>query len=96
MFGEKEKQEIAQFALEHGHVAAVRKFKKKFLTLTKNLKEKRKGNKDISLEIGQTRRRPLLLDIRLDSKLQEMIIYLRMAGTGINQQVVGGVFIGLV
>ena len=35
-FGGKEKQEIAKLASEHGHAAAVRKFKKKFPTLTES------------------------------------------------------------
>ena len=59
MFGEKEKEEIAKFASEHGHAAAVRKVKKKLQTVTKstirpwvkrykeNLKEKRKANKEV-------------------------------------------------
>ena len=59
VFGEKEKQEIAKFASEHGHAAAVRKFKKKLQTVTEstirpwvkrykeNLKEKRKANKEV-------------------------------------------------
>ena len=77
--GEKEKQEIAKNVLEHGHAAAVRNSKKKFPTLTEstirpwvkrykeNLKEKRKGNKEVVLKMGQTRGRPLLLDVGLDS-----------------------------
>ena len=88
-FGENEKQEIAKFSSEHGHAAAVRKFKKKFSTVTesaiqpwvkrykKNLKEKRKANTEIALKIGQTRGRPLLLDVGLDSKLRAMTISLR-------------------
>ena len=72
VFGEKEKQEIAEFASEHGHVAAVKKFKKKFPTLTEstirpwvkrckeNLKEKKKANREVAVKIGQTRGRPLL------------------------------------
>ena len=64
--GEKEKQEIAKFALEHGHA-----------------------------RVGQTRGRPLVLDVGLDSKLLVIIIYLRTAGEGINQYVVSGVLIGL-
>ena len=106
MFGEKEKQEIAKFASEDG--TAVRKFKKKFPILTEstirpwvkrykeNLKEKTKANKKLALKTGQTRGRPLLLDVGLDSKLRAMIISLRTAGAGINQHVVRGVLIGLV
>ena len=59
VFGEKEKEEIAKFASEHGHAAAVRKVKKKLQTVTEstirpwvkrykeNLKEKRKANKEV-------------------------------------------------
>ena len=59
VFGEKETQEIAKLASEHGHAAAVRKFKKKFPILTEstirpwvkrykeNLKEKWKANKEL-------------------------------------------------
>ena len=36
VFGEKGKQEFAKFTSEHGHAAAVRKFKKKFPTLTES------------------------------------------------------------
>ena len=108
MFGKKEKQEIATSASEHGHAAAVRKFKKKFQTLTEstirpwvkrykeNLKERRKTNKEVALKIGQTRSKPLLLDVVLDSKLRAMIISLKSAGAGINQHAVRGVLIGLV
>ena len=108
MFGEKEKQEIAKIASEHGHEAAVRKFKKNSLTLTEstiqlwikrykeNLKEKRKANKEVALKIGHTCGRSLLLDVGLDSKLRAMIISLRIAGAGINQHVVRGVLIGFV
>ena len=39
MFGEKEKQEIAKFAWEHGNAAAIRKFKEKFLTLLELLSD---------------------------------------------------------
>ena len=35
-FGGKEKQEISKLALEHGHAAAVWKFKEKFPTLTES------------------------------------------------------------
>ena len=57
VFGEKEMQEIAKFALEPGHAATVKKLEKMFPTLTestirhwvkrykKKLKEKRKANK---------------------------------------------------
>ena len=50
----------------------------------------------VALKIGQTRDRPLLLDVGLDSKLWAMIISLRTAWAGINQHVVKGVLIGLV
>ena len=81
MFGEKEKQEIDKLASEHSHEAAVRKFKKRFPTLTEstirpwikrykeNLKENRKVNKEVTLKIGQTRGRPLLLDSKLRAKI---------------------------
>ena len=61
VFGEKEKQKIAKIASQHGHAAAVKKFKKKFPTLTEttirpwvkrykeNLKEKRKANNEVAL-----------------------------------------------
>ena len=60
------------------------------------MKEKRKTNKEVALKIGQTRGRPLLLDVVLDSKLRAMIISLKSAGAGINQHAVRGVLIGLV
>ena len=100
MLEEKEKQEIAKFPSKHGHAAAVRKFKKKLPTLSEstirpwvkrykeNLKEKRKANKEVVLEIGQSCARPLLLDVGLDSKLRAMIISLRTAGAGTKQHVV--------
>ena len=62
----------------------------------KNLKEKRKANKEVALKIGQTRSRPLLLDVCLDSKLRGLIISLKTVGAGINQHVIRGVLIVLV
>ena len=107
-YGEKEKQEIAKYAVEHGHAAAVRKFKKKFPSLNEstvrpwvkrykeNLKEKKKSNDESPLKIGHTRGRPLLLDVELDLKLRSMVLSLRTAGDSINQHVVRGVLMGLV
>ena len=60
------------------------------------MKEKRKANKKIALKIVQTRGRPFLLDVGLDSKLRAITLSLRTVGPGINQQVVRGVLIGLV
>ena len=89
-------------------VFTVRKYTKKFTTLTestfrpwvkrykKNLKEKKKTNKEVALKIAQTRGRPLSLDVGLDSKLRAMIISLRTAGAGISQHVIRGILIGLV
>ena len=108
MFGEKEKQKVSKFASEHGHSAALRKFKKKFPTLTEstirpwvkrykeNLKEKRKSNKKVPLKIGQTSGRPLLLDVGLNLELRAMTISLRTTETLIKQHVVRGVMIDLV
>ena len=108
VFGKKEKQEIAIFASEHGYADAVRKFKKKFPTITEitirpwikrykeNLIEQRKANKEVALKIGQTRGRPFSLDAGLDWKLWAMITSLRTAGAGINQHVVRRILIGLV
>ena len=108
VYGKQEKQRIAKFASQHGHEAAVRKFKKMSRPLLKvlsdlgsrdlkeNLKEKRKANKEVALKIGQTRSRPLLLDVCLDSKLRGLIISLKTVGAGINQHVIRGVLIVLV
>ena len=63
--------------------------------IQENLKEKRKAINEIILKIGQTRGRPLLLDIGLNLKLRTMIISLRTAAAGINQNVVKGALIGL-
>ena len=58
--------------------------------------EQRKANKEVALKIGQTRGRPFSLDAGLDWKLWAMIISLRTAGAGINQDVVRRILIGLV
>ena len=45
---------------------------------------KEESKQQVVLKIGQTRGRPLLLDVGHDSKLRAMIISLGMAGAGIN------------
>ena len=60
------------------------------------MKENRKANKEVTLKIGQTCGRPLILDVWLNSKLWGMIISLSTAATRVNQHVVRGVLIGLV
>ena len=45
---------------------------------------KEESKQQVVLKIGQTRGRPLLLDVGLDSKIRAMIISLRTAGAGIN------------
>ena len=59
-------------------------------------KKKKEKNENITLKIGQTRGRLLLLDAELDLKLCSMIVSLRTAGTGINIRVDRSVLMGLV
>ena len=59
-------------------------------------KKRKKKNENITLKIGQTRGRLLLLDAELDLKLRSMIVSLRTAGAGIDIRVDRGVLMGLV
>ena len=96
VFGEKEKQEIAEFTSEQFLNLTESTIWPRDKTQNENLKEKKKPNNEVALKICQTGGMSLLLDVGLDSKPQAMIISLRMAGAGINQHVVRGVLIGLV
>ena len=54
------------------------------------------GASSVETKIGKARGRPLILDEALDLKLRSMLLKLRLAGAGININVVSGVLNGLI
>ena len=108
-YSEKDKQEVAKYAIMSGATASIRKFRQKFPHLTestvrpwvksykKSLKEQKKVNSaNIAPRVGKPRGRPLLLEEELDTKIRSMLSSLRLAGAGINIHVVRGVLNGLI
>ena len=108
-YSEKDKQEVAKYAIMSGATASIRKFRQKFPHLTestvrpwvksykKSLKEQKKGNSvNIEPRVGKPRGRPLLLEEELDTKIRSMLSSLCLAGAGINIHVVHGVLNGLI
>ena len=109
VYAEKDKQEIAKYAAVCGATAAIRKFQQRFPHLTestvrpwvksykKSIQEQKKmGASSVETKIGKARGRPLILDEALDLKLRSMLLKLRLAGAGININVVSGVLNGLI
>ena len=79
-----------------GNTKGRKKSFRPFLKVLSDPGSKDEKRKEVTLKIGQTCGRLLLLDVGLDSKRRAMIISLRMAGAGINQHVVRRVLIVLV
>ena len=108
-YSEKDKQEVAKYAIMSGATASIRKFRQKFPHLTestvhpwvksykKSLKEQKKVNSvNIAPRVGKPRGRPLLLEEELDTKIRSMLSSLRLAGAGINIHIIHGVLNGLI
>ena len=108
-YSEKDKQEVAKYAIMSGAAASIRKFRQKFPHLTEStvhpwvksykkfLKEQKKVNSaNIAPRVGKPRGRALLLEEELDTKMRSMLSSLRLAGAGINIPVVRGVLNGLI
>ena len=106
----KEKATIGKYASEHGVASAVKKFKKKnlkecsvrdwrdaYLREFNDKLEKAKPGEEVSFKelCSKKRERPVLLGVKMDECLQQLLLWMRSRGTPVGTTVVIGAAQGI-